>query len=288
MKKIIKKLFRKISLIIAPQLYLNFMFSNVNQSDWKNIFNENTENEMGLLKYFLTNKNDVFFDVGANLGKYVFLSAKLVNHNNIHAFEPHPGLFNDLKQLFKGVKFHNLALSNQIGTIEFKIPIFEGKEIHTRGKLDVDFVENNETDANILKVEVDKLDNFTEKLNNVKLIKIDVEGAEFDVLSGAIETINKFRPYLIVEIEQRHSKDNILTKIQTNCDMFQYSSYILNTKTFQLSLANEIVDIIEIQDSENHAKNKHYINNFIFIPNELMNSGIIEKINSDITKSLSF
>jgi hypothetical protein len=44
---------------------------------------------------------------------------------------------------------------------------------------------------------MEKLDSFTEKLGNVKLIKIDVEGVEFKVLSGAAALIKAAMPIIL-------------------------------------------------------------------------------------------
>ena len=51
------------------------------------------------------------------------------------------------------------------------------------------------------KIETCKLDTILSTLNvgNVKLIKIDVEGAELDVIKGAIETIRRYQPNIIFE-----------------------------------------------------------------------------------------
>lgn len=82
------------------------------------------------------------------------------------------------------------------------------------------------------------IDNLVKKLKleAVHFIKIDVEGSEFTVLEGAKETINKFRPKLLVELHTpEHGKipeDEIefLTKM---CSKFKYSSYISSQKDRQ-------------------------------------------------------
>jgi hypothetical protein len=53
-----------------------------------------------------------------------------------------------------------------------------------------------------LEVDVIPLDHL--RLEDVGLIKIDVEGAELGVLEGAGETISRCRPLMMIEIEQRH------------------------------------------------------------------------------------
>ena len=52
------------------------------------------------------------------------------------------------------------------------------------------------------KVEVRTLDSFG--FTDVDLIKIDVEGHEYSVLEGSLLTIQRCKPILLIEIEQRH------------------------------------------------------------------------------------
>ena len=55
-----------------------------------------------------------------------------------------------------------------------------------------------------------KLDNFLNNINRLKLLKIDVEGMEIDVIKGAKELIKKFRPIIYIENDrQEHSKNLI-------------------------------------------------------------------------------
>ena len=55
-----------------------------------------------------------------------------------------------------------------------------------------------------LKFSFISIDNFVKKKNIKKIdfIKIDVEGHEYNVLQGAIKTINKFRPIIIFEFNE--------------------------------------------------------------------------------------
>ena len=54
-------------------------------------------------------------------------------------------------------------------------------------------------------VETKKLDDFN-FLNKISFIKIDVEGHETEVIKGSLNIINKHKPILLVEIEEKHTK----------------------------------------------------------------------------------
>ena len=64
--------------------------------------------------------------------------------------------------------------------------------------------ENEFNESKKVNVRMEKLDNI--QIKNIGFIKIDVEGHELEVIKGAKETINKYNPILLVEIEKRHSK----------------------------------------------------------------------------------
>ena len=75
-----------------------------------------------------------------------------------------------------------------------------------------------------IKVNKKRLDDIIKK--NVSFIKIDVEGHEKSVISGAKNLILKFKPTLLVEIEQRHSGVNVKDTINY-INNFGYNSYFL-------------------------------------------------------------
>ena len=77
-------------------------------------------------------------------------------------------------------------------------------------------------------VNVKKLDNLQFE-NPISFIKIDVEGHEIEVIEGAIETINKNKPILLIEIEEKHSKKKVIDAIKF-INTLGYKSYYFNEK----------------------------------------------------------
>jgi len=140
-------------------------------------------------------------DVGANIGYMTSIMASRVGkHGRVIAFEPHPGLFQELlanvrtwqteAKLFGKVVPYNIALSNVCGEGVLKIPSdFEGN----RGlcSLVSDVVEND--DSTYLKVQVERLDEILRCEKQIELLKIDVEGHELEVLKGSSYLIENGR-----------------------------------------------------------------------------------------------
>lgn len=114
------------------------------------------------------------------------------------AFEPVPVLYDTLRHKFDQeprVQLFNIALNDRSGVTEFHhvigAPAYSGIK-----KRDYD---GRDPEIEIIEVETDKLDSIIPENYRVDLIKIDVEGAEFNVLKGAHETITKYKPIIIFE-----------------------------------------------------------------------------------------
>lgn len=134
------------------------------------------------------------FDVGANQGQYLGLSQKtLKGHDyNIHSFEPSKETFKILnnRDADSKVTLNNFGLgkNNEDLTLYYN-KIGSGLASLTKRKLDhfdIDF-KHSET------VSIKTLDTYCEenKIEKINLLKIDVEGHELDVFSGATKMFQK-------------------------------------------------------------------------------------------------
>lgn len=78
-----------------------------------------------------------------------------------------------------------------------------------------------------------KLDNFLNKIDRLKLLKIDVEGMEILVIKGAKELIDKFRPIIYVENDrQEHSKELIELLWSLDYKMYWHLPKLYNKSNF--------------------------------------------------------
>jgi FkbM family methyltransferase len=283
----LKAIKQNLEINLFPLSYKRKYFQNIDSLNWKNIKNRNIENELLLIQYFL-DSNASFIDVGANLGQYIFKADGIVSRNNIFAFEPHPALNKRLSKLFPGIHLSQDALSDSEGNTQFKIPYFNNREIHTRGTLKTEHVEVDETNSVLIDVHISTLDKFSEgkKIEKISLVKIDVEGAEFDVIKGASEMIKKFHPVFIIEIEQRHHQSPIMDFIVSLEETGQYTCCYFDTIAQEVKTDIKDKKIEDIQSLDNHGKNRLFINNFIFIPQEEA-AKKVEEINRKIKEAIS-
>lgn len=249
---------------VSPKFYKIRYFKNFKNLTKENYSQRNIEPELIWIKNFLS-KNAVIIDIGANVGSYVYQLEKKLSAEHIYAFEPNKKLYSRLKRLFPHIHIYPLALSDKNETAEFKVPIINGKTYDSRGTLMVDYAENGEQNHLIQQVKVVKLDDWggLENLKKIDFIKIDVEGNEIKTLDGAKNTIQKFHPVLMVEIEQRHHEKPIY-QIITEIENWNYTSYFLNRKNFELE---KLTETIILNQTQNFMTNKkEYINNIIFLP----------------------
>jgi len=248
---------------ISPSFYKSRFFKKLKGLDVHNLLERKVEPEFLWIKNILS-KDAVFMDVGANVGAYIFTLENHLKSENIYAFEPNPQLFKRLGRLFPKVNLSSVALSDISTFAEFKIPVINGEKVHTRGTLQTSIKEKNEEKTILQKVEVKPLDDLDLKFRKLDFIKIDVEGNEMQTLRGAKKTIQKFRPILMVEMEQRHHKENLWTLISEVAD-WGYSVNYLDRETLQPKILTE--EFLILQNPDNVKNYNDYINNIIFLPN---------------------
>lgn len=139
-------------------------------------------------------RNSNCIDIGCHKGEILDVMLELAPDGHHTAFEPIPLFYNALIEKYKGkAVIFPYALSDKDGTADFQYvknaPAYSGlrKREYTVNP-----------DIEVLSVEVKKLDALIAG-QNVNLIKIDVEGAELNVLQGAINTLKSEKPYVIFE-----------------------------------------------------------------------------------------
>ena len=152
-------------------------------------FNKHEMNEINDQSKLL---NKDIIDVGGWIGDSALILSKYTN-SNVYSFEA-------VSQNFK-----NLEMTVKMNSLKNVIPIHSALGSH-EGTIFIEdsnsgsFTNSIETQKSEI-VKLNTLDNFV-KMNdlNVGLIKVDIEGGEQDFLKGAIQTINNFRPVLLLSI----------------------------------------------------------------------------------------
>lgn len=149
---------------------------------------------------------DVVFDLGANIGEVTLNMAKIVGEKGkVVAFEPYFATYEKLRHNCELNAFDNITLIQKaLGAGKSLVQMVQVNE-HNSGMNRI--VPPGNDNLSTVAIETTSLDELvvTHKIAKVDLIKIDVEGFEIQVLSGARESLRKFRPKLFKEI----SDDNL-------------------------------------------------------------------------------
>lgn len=138
--------------------------------------------EKYLLQYIVKNKssNIIIFDVGANKGQYALFADTLIENKLIYSFEPTKGAFEKLSKIVahsKHIKTYPFGLGSEFKTM----PIYYNDSASV-----LSTVVGKEGFTHQETINIETLDNFcqSENIHHIDLLKIDVEGYEFDVLLG--------------------------------------------------------------------------------------------------------
>lgn len=214
-----------------------------------------------LLIHQLLKEDSVFIDIGTNKGIYLYQAEKVIKSGKIIGFEPNKSLVNYIKPLFPKVDIYPLAVSSHSGTAVLNIPKKADGLQDTRASLEA-------MGENVEKVEIQMvaLDEFVKEkqLSQIDVVKIDVEGHEFDTIKGCETILKTLKPTFIIEIELRHAKYPI-HEIFDFIIGFGYDVFYFDRKTLSLQ-SFEVSQMADFQRDEYLNDFNKYINNFIFIP----------------------
>lgn len=180
----------------------------------------------------------VFLDVGANIGFFSIVAAKLFPGMSVHAFEPNRSVYARLQrnialnQNLTNLETFPFALSNFTGNTTLYTPSQEdfNQGLSSLGG-EIDGVTNEISQI----VEVKQIDEiYADSIRPVSIIKIDVQGFEPEVLRGGEKTIRRFRPVIVLE----HNDDlfKSASDAQLKKDSLKAFSEELGYRSFYVSL----------------------------------------------------
>lgn len=196
----------------------------------------------------LVARDTVALDIGANMGVYSYALSRLANY--VHAFEPQAACCEVIASWAAGrpVTVHNVGVGSASGELVLHVPIIDGRGVGTRASFTS--IEGPRTDITVPIITIDGLG-----LERVGFIKIDVEGFEHDVLTGAANTLRRDRPALLIELDRgRHTRQSFQRTLDF-LDGLGYAASVLAGTRLEVCTC-------EIWEAAEH----HY--NFIFLAKE--------------------
>ena len=137
-----------------------------------------------------------FVDIGANIGQHSMYAAKIVGKGgNVYAFEPIPSLYEQIKDSARHNAFEKIVhvYNYALGEKEKVEKFFISKNVGGSSLV------NDDDTQEIISVHVKNGDKELAAIKNIDVVKIDVEGYEYEVLQGIKQTLNTHRPKIFIE-----------------------------------------------------------------------------------------
>lgn len=186
-------------------------------------FTDDLETERPIIRDLIgeVDSDDVFYDIGANIGIYTCLVGTLLEEGQVVAFEPNPGNFevlqNNVQRNNLNASLYRVALSGESGRSNLKI---EGKTAHHLSR----------DSEGTIEVETRRADHLIEQegLPTPNICKIDIEGAEYQALLGLRETLSDEDLRLIYcEVHEDGQTSDRLAELNELLDDYGFSTEIL-------------------------------------------------------------
>ena len=190
-----------------------------------------------ILQLLKLNENEVFIDVGVNVGQTLMKFKTVYAEMNYVGFEPNASCVNYTELLIAKNRWNNISLIPSGISEEVGLGILDHYADDITDS-SASIVANYRADSQVYKRDIVSLLNVScvEHIwegKKISAIKIDVEGAELGVLKSFYKSIKKDRPYLLVEILPVYDKQNIerlenQMSIEVLLSDLDYSIYRIN------------------------------------------------------------
>lgn len=181
---------------------------------------------------FETNSNiPVIYDCGANIGISCLYFKNLYPNAKIKAFEADPVIVNILKTNLVKNNINDVEIIDKAVWIDDK-----GVEFGIEGADGGSIYLNN---MNKVKIESVRLKDLLEKEERVDLLKMDIEGAEYEVLKDCYETLDKIK-YIFVEYHSWNNTTQKLSEILAILEQKNFRYYIENISKKKAPFVNNL------------------------------------------------
>lgn len=222
------------------------------------------EKELALLS-FVVRSNKIAVDVGAHTGVYTHVLLKL--GAPVVAIEANPEMAATLTRLYgRRALVVCAAASSSTGSVKLRVPRALPTGSHGIATIEV---RNTLDGAEVDEIEVPRVALDDMNLGEVGFIKIDVEGHEYDVLLGARRILERDRPAILVEAEERH-RPGAIQSIRELLSPIGYHGFMLEDGTLSSitrfdAARDQFIPANRLDDLNAGMYEGRYINNFLFV-----------------------
>lgn len=219
-----------------------------------------------LVQKCLTEREGTVIDVGVNLGQTLLKIASLNSKVDYYGFEPNPVCCIYCKELIERNKLSSFKVLPVGLSEDAAVVKLFGDNDHASGASMVEnFRVNTERYNLIHHVPVMRGDIILkgENITKINFVKIDVEGAELEVIKGLQETLLKYKPVIIMEILPVYSVENENGKMRKD-RQDQLLRIIFDMEYFLFSIKEDEVKLEQWNDIAIHGNMG--TTNYLLIP----------------------
>ena len=206
----------------------------------------------------------IVFDIGAHKAGYLYFILKQVGASGkIFAFEPQSILYQYIKKLktllnWENLTIEHLALSDSKGTVMLNIPKRKSGQNTSPSATIVEQKKHSDFAFTEI-VSTETLDSYCLQHNiEPDFLKIDVEGNELRIFQGGVNTLKKYKPKILVEIEARHVGEETVMETFNFMESLGYEGHFIHGLNF-IPLKD-----FSFNKNQNTKDMKNYCNNFTF------------------------
>lgn len=174
-----------------------------------------------IYKFITSNSSPLIIDCGSNIGISVLYFKKLYPSSRIIAFEPDKNIFQLLKK--------NI-LANDLKDIELNqaaVWIKNGEITFSANESEASHISDNKSSLNTVQVETKRLANYLSSYDVIDFLKIDIEGAEWQVIKDCLEHLYKVQN-MFLEYHGKVGETNKLVDLLSIVHNSGFSTYIKN------------------------------------------------------------
>ncbi len=209
-----------------------------------------------------------FVDVGVNVGQSL-IAFRSCRDNPYYGFEPSPHCAFYVNKLIKANNLRNthilpVGLSSDTGILKFYCKAAGDASATMVGELRPGHY--GEEDISYVPVfPFDELD--LGKITDISFIKIDVEGAELEVVTGLKNTLQKYNPVVTCEVLDCHNAEANLHILQERANKLIELVKSLNYTIYRIRQENGLnFDKIEEIILKQYDSQSQYLNDYLFLP----------------------
>ena len=229
------------------------------------------EKILAAIKKISDHKKVFFLDCGSNYGFYSFYIASLSSGNQVLAFEASSKTFNAFKanlalNNFKNIDYRNLAISEISGKF---ITFYESPNDWESSAAHNNFKNNKAVTVETTTIDKELLNKNL--INFAVIIKLDIEGNEFNAIQGGLDTILKYKPLITIELSKYNLNNSTYNFVYFQKFLKDTKYKIYDEKLISFNIETLIDRINNLDSSHQTIGNYFLIKESSYIYKKLLN-----------------